>query len=291
VEWIRYGRWARYTPTWVLVELDYLPMPGRVEGVLWTRLDAGGLHKWERNLLGRLAIHHLGSDKRSRNAYWACRVLGRLDREALARLEEALDDPEFQRRQYAAELLRDREREGPWIVGPTESVEPSDRLLEVCIEALRDDRFERYNAASSFEFLLKRRERVIPMLGSAIQSDDSQQAFMCAVLAGLLKAEELAPLAGPVLVSHLSGNSFMGDARVAAPAMVGLGDAGRAYLLPAIDGSDPQARKLAWVVIKTIDHQPLNSVDHDAIRRVTDRYRDLRVALEQPADLWDWYSY
>jgi hypothetical protein len=254
-----------------------------------SRLETDGLPRWERNEVARLAIHHLGDDERSRNASWACAVLVYLDREALPRLEAALDDRDYQRRQYAAELLRWRDRDFWW--GPPEPFEPSDRLLEVSLEALRDDHFERYNAHYSFEFLLRHREGVVPMLSSAIQSDDLQQEFLAAVLAGLLKAEELAPLAAPVLVSHLQSNTTEGDARMAAPALLGLGEAGRAFLLPAVNGSDPQARMMGWAIIKTMDHQPLSAAEHAAIKQVTDKYTDLRLALEKDQYLWDWYGF
>ena len=289
--WIRYGRWAPYTPTWVLAELDYLPMPGRVESEMLERVEQGRIGPWQRARVANVAIHHLGSDHRNRNARWACDVLWRMGREAVPKLEAALDDKEFQRRQYAAELLRSRANPNRWEVGPPEWYEPPERLIEVSVEAFRADRFERSNARSSFEFLLRYRDRVLPRLERALRSDDKQQAFLSAVMAGFLKADDLAPLAAPLLVEHLKHNNFEGDARTAAPALLSLGDAGRPYLLPAVNGDDMQARELAWAIIKTMDHQRLSDTEKEIIRTVTMRYSDLAAASNERDELWMYYDF
>src|SRR5690349_20880607 len=70
VSWIRYGRWARYTPSTLLLWADYLPMPRRVEGVLSDRAARGKLWGWQRRQLAGLALHGLGNDRRPWNASW-----------------------------------------------------------------------------------------------------------------------------------------------------------------------------------------------------------------------------
>jgi hypothetical protein len=287
VSWIRYGCWAPYTPTWLLVQLDFLPMSGRIEDEMLARLEKGKVGAWQQRRMRSLAVQHLGDDRRSRNARWACDVLTHMGREALPALEGALDSPDWQRRQYAGELLRCWATPRWWDTGPPEPYDPPDRLLEVCLEGLGNDRFEYGNATGSFEFLLGHRERVLPLLPERIRSEDEQQSFLTAALAGFLEADDLAPLAAPVLVAHLHRNNRMGDARTAAPALVCLGDAARVYLLPAIDGEDAQARELGWAIVKTIDHQPLSVAERDRIKMVTTRYRDLREACVRPQRVSD----
>jgi hypothetical protein len=291
VWWIRFGFWAKYTPTWVLAELDYLPMPGRVESVMLERIRRGSVGPWQQRRVVHLAIHHLGNDRRERNERWAHDVLWFMGRDAAPWLEDALNDPDYQRRQCAGRLLRARAEFRYWDMGPPEGFEASDRLLEVSVEAFRADCFIRDDATSSFEFLLRYRERVLPILGRSIMSDDERQAFQSAVMIGLLRAKDLAPVAAPILVKHLKDNRCAGDAVSAAPALLCLGDAARPYLLPAIDGNDAQAKEMAWAIVKTLDHQRLSAAERDMIKKVTVRYEDLRAAASRYDDLWVYYRF
>jgi hypothetical protein len=286
VGWIRYGGWAKYTPTTVLLYLDYLPMPRHVETVLEDRLQRGRLWDWQRHRLAALAVYQLRDDHRDWNGDWGSGVLRRLGREAVPRLEAALNDNDWQRRQLAGAILRSRCDREVYEAGPPEPYEPPDRLFEVSLESYRRDHPLWYDAYWSFRFLRHYRERTLSFLPAAIGSDDPQESLIGAGLAGYLKAESLAPLAAPVLVTHLRSNQMYGDARFVAPAILGLGDAGRPYLAPLLNGDDEQARALALTIVKTMDHQRLSVADREAIRNTTCRYTDLRKALEEDPDYW-----
>jgi hypothetical protein len=274
----------------VLIWADYLPMPRRVETVLSDRMARGKLWGWQRRQVTRLAVHLLGDDGRKWDAGWALATLSELGPEVLSAVERGLDSPDRQRRQLCAQFLRarvHRARRPPESDAPPEPYDPPQRLFEVSVEGLADDNLKDYdNAYSGVGFLMAYPERSRPLLRGALEQEDQQQRFLAAVIAATIRAEDLAPLAAPVLVSRLGNNHKWGDARIAAPALLGFGDAGRPYLLAALNSGDPQAASLAILIAKAIDHQAMTFEDREALKQVTREYTDLRKAFEGPDGPW-----
>jgi hypothetical protein len=287
VRWVRRCEWLRYTPTDVVITLErYTPLPDIGRRVLSDRWE--GMSERTRARTARLALHALGSDGKRWNADWGIDILGRMRPEADALLLSVLDDPDYQRRQIAAAMLRS------CVVVPGEKppkypITPTDRLFAVSVEGLAHDRINgdsawTNNAFEAFMFLLNFPEQTAPHLRAAIASEDEQQAFLAAALAGFARRMELAEGAVPVLADRLSADDRWGNAVVALPAILGFGERARP-ILAAIQPRDEQQQALLEIELKLLDGIPLSLRDERALRRVTTSYRDPREAFRDPASL------
>jgi hypothetical protein len=279
VRWIRRCEWLRYLPTDVVITLErYTPLPNLGREVLSQRLQS--MSARERARTARLAVHSLGTDDRKWNAWWAMDVLERLEAEADALLIRALDDEDYQRRQLAAALLRLR------VKAQVNPATPTDRLFAVSVEGLKDDWIDgtsawSSNASEAFLFLLRYPEQTAPHLKSAINSDDRQQAFLSAAVAGLTRRMELADIAVPLLAEHLASDEKWGNAVVALPAILGFGERAR-QILATIQPRDEQQQSLLEIELKLLDGIPLSPQDQRALQEVTRAYRDPREVFHRP---------
>ncbi len=288
---MRRGGWTAYTPTPVLISMqNVLPMPSAAYTELSRRQDLMGEHQTQRLL--RLAVENLGDDDRAWNADWAVGVLRHGSDRSVPFLEAALDSTDWQRRQIAAWLLQGLSRGES--VRATSLYVPSDRLFEVLVEGLRDDELpydhrrkrETWiaNGMDAFEFLLRHPARAAPFLPAAIASADEQQAFLAAAVVGLSKQTDLAPIATLVLIANLRADTTPGNARMALPALLGLGETAKVALEAAVP-LDGQQAMLIDLALRLIDGGGINDADRLTIRAMTDLYNDPVTMLINPTRL------
>lgn len=205
-------------------------------------------------------IEDLRDDPVRGNAMRAMHRLSRSDASVVAPLTAALDSDDHQQRHLAAILLQRRD------------VDPSDRLLEVSLEALRMDDLplgaDHYTPSGDNEgfgtmFLSKHFDRVRMQLQRGLNSTDRQESFLCAYL--LTKHRDFASLAEStrILTQHLNDNSLRGDARLSADALYTLGESARPYLRFAEPTADDQGRNLLRLIEYDIVNQPSTDADYN----------------------------
>jgi hypothetical protein len=290
VTWIRRGGWAKYTPTPVLIGMEWvLPTPEAVWGELSRRRKQMGVQSGA--MMDALAVRALGDDSKRWNAEWAISLLsGRED--AVERLERALLDDDLQRRQIAAMVLRRRYSGSKFDKERLDPGAPSERLLEVSVEALRNDALRAAdtlwsgNGIDAFQFLLDHAERSGPLLERACGSNDVQQACLAAAVLGFSRQTRYADVCVPVLMRNLGEDSLDGNTRLALPAIIGFGERALVHLRLA-DPQDGQERGLIRVLCRALEGQALEPEDLWIIRSVTSVYRDPREALKMPWRLCD----
>lgn len=277
-----HSRWSRHLPTDALLTLqDWFAWPRTGTFELEDRLNSGKLTDAQRKRAGRVCVRALGSDATPWNAMWSIVMLNGLGRDALPIVHAALNDPDRQRRQIAAHILRTRARRslyrGPWPPEPPEP--PTPVLIRVSVEALISDALPydaatgRYtyvdNAFSALWYLLDNYPDARADVKAAIASSDMQQRLLAAAIVGLAGDDALAPEATRVLAEHLGDNAIDGDARLAAAALYSLGPTARLTLVPFFNDADPQRRALARLICKDLDDEPWTDDDRAAWRRVT----------------------
>ncbi len=194
----------------------------------------------------RALVEDLRHDDRRFNATDALSVLRSCGPEVVPALEAALHSDDWQQRQLACEALR---RIGGY--------DPSDRMLEVCIEGLRrdglpmgDGRYTTvFNAADGTRFLVQHPERARPLLRPALESADEQQRFLAAFVLGFGADVDEAARICRVLMPHLRSNAIRSDAILAAAAIRALGKSAVPQLLLSRDSDDEQQRGLVALLI------------------------------------------
>lgn len=194
--------------------------------------------------------------------------------EAVPALEAALDAPDWQQRQLAAALLRHL-GDGP----------PSARLLEVCVEGLRDDDLPYgetgtlfiFNASDGFQFLIEHAADAEPMLRRGLRATDRQQRLLAAgVLAYAGRVEFNVGLAGDlmrVLLPHLRDNDMRGDAILAGAAILRIGRPALPALQRQQGRGDAQQNRLVDRLIEFIRRPPLDDGEVGARLGPWDRKR------------------
>jgi len=171
-------------------------------------------------------------------------------------LESALDSDDWQQRQIAAYVLCD-----------VKDHIPSDRMLAVLVEALRDDALPSgpparkgggwtynyvNNATVAFHVLHAHHGRAEPHLLDVLDSADLQQRFLASVLliANGSKAAEVTAV--PLLIEHLRDNRHNADAVMAARALGRYGPGVLPYLERATGKTDTQQRALIRMIQVTL---------------------------------------
>jgi hypothetical protein len=228
----------------------------------------------------RELVAALRDDEIPGNASKALRILSRCDNRILPLLEGALDSDDHQQRQLAAIVLRDRVDE------------PSARLLEVSLEALRIDDLpqDRWritkgaeNAGHATNYLLPRLPAVADRLIANLSSEDRQERFLSAYLLARGRDARAAPRVCEILIEHLRDNQLFGDAALSADALYQYGMVARPYLIHAELHADEQAHGL----LRLLQYDRSRALDSDAARR--ERRKQHRWATEHydpviPAD-------
>ncbi len=216
------------------------------------RVRRGELQPWQNGALAVGLVRALRDDDVRGNATRALSLLRRLGNEAVPALERGLTSDDWQQRQLCAAVLRHMR-----------GYEPSDRLLAVTVEGLRDDELpfdhrRRYtrganNAWSGFFYLLRHGRGATPHLSAGLDSDDSQQRWLCARAAAAAGLVTLVDRAAPELVAHLRDNTIRGDAGEAQHALRQYGEAARPYLESALGSPDEQQCRLAGELLEELD--------------------------------------
>lgn len=160
-----------------------------------------------------------------------------------AALGDALNSPSRQVRQFAMMQLI------------SVNGEPSQRLLDVCLEALDDDTIPvdtkrpmaqrnwtpEGNACNAAEYLVAHASRVEKEIDKGLESKDWQHRLLCAFIAGRGGLAKLMPKAAPILIEHLKDNDIRGDAATAMSGLYGFGNT----ILPHLRAmSKPDAQQL-----------------------------------------------
>ena len=206
-------------------------------------------------------IEDLRHDAVRFNAYTARHRLRNMGDEIISPLEVALHSDDRQQRLLAASILA-------W----KESYTPSTRMLEVCLDGVREDlRFAWFQPIkdpegefvgcravygginpswSCYTVLLKHTEAAEPLLVRGLRADDPRQRFLSALLlARQGRVEQSSHIAG-ILIAHLEHNRTYRDANLACRGLYLLGPSALPSLYSAIPIEDPQGdallRHLIW---------------------------------------------
>lgn len=245
--WFWTGQWARSAPTIVLAAIERLPrawQPSAARLELHARVDRGvAIGSVSTALIVDTLIRDLANDGVRWNAARASGMLDSLWPASRGALEAALVRGDRQSRLIAASVLRDRCPD-----------DPPDALLVACIEDLRDDPtpvdfWTSWNAISGAVYLARFPVRAEPLLRDALRSNDPQQQFLAAVIAGFARRAALMHAAAPILIAHLRDDDIEGNARLAAPALLRFGPAVIPLIQPYAADADGQLRSLAHEIV------------------------------------------
>ena len=285
--WLRGESWCRAIPTLPLVLLtstEYGAHGSDIRDEAMARVVEGRVGGFSAQHLTEELMNDLLHDDVRWNATEALETVGGLWPASRPALEAALDSGDAQKRAIAAALMRSRE------------TTPSHRLLEACVEDLRDDRdggpgywFRRGNAKSAGRYLRRYYVRAEGLLIDALGSDDRQQREYAAVVCGFSGGVRALPGAVPVLVDMLRDNETWGDARMAAPALFGFGPAVIPHVRPYADSDDAQLRGVIRHLIERLEH-PERTV-HDCENRLPRITTTTHDALGQSWDMAVSYRY
>jgi len=261
--YLRGGTWAPHLPDTAILAIRATLggwTPDCVRGEYLRRTDiyrpAGKLEvppppgmsyaPWQQRWAVRLLIDDLADDAVRGNGESAVWALSRFPAEmAVPAAEEALASTDYQQRQLAASFLRG-----------VRGYAPTDMLLRVTVEGLRDDQFpagDGYthycNAHDGWEYLLHRMDRAERFVAEGLSGDDAQQRLICAGLVAVTGRGALLDRAGPILVRALGSNVVAEDAQFATGALMNLGGPALAYLEPACRDTDSQRRDRARLMV------------------------------------------
>lgn len=290
--------WPHYAPTPLLtIAVDRLRglAPSGVRSELSDRLAQSQVSAPHLNSIAAAAIANLGDDDVPDNAQWAISTLQEIGDAALPLLEQALDSPDYQRRQLAAAILQWRCRRHTSYAedGPIRPYAASPALFRVSVEGLADDTLpldrsraqSRYtwisNAYDGLVFLAESGPAACPYLQPALHSTDPQQQALAAIIAGLIGDPSLLEEAVPILTRQLRKNTVEGDAAAASRALFNFGPRVLPYVRPLVASPDKQQSDLARLLIMNFEtpgqpieiRRKLNNVT----RLVADPTTDLSV--------------
>ncbi len=202
-------------------------------------------------------VADLHDDDERWNAYRAIDGLQEIGIAAVPALEDALRSDDWQQRQLAANVLIQ-------IQGIKEK--PSDQLLEVCIEALRDDGMPWSrdgnvmvkNGRAAAQLLGWHIDRSAQLLVECLDSEDYQQRFVAALILGAEGCQDHAEAVAKILLPHLRDNDMEDDAMEAAAALYQMGYVALPYLLIEMERTDEQAKHVIEDIIRDIIDPPTN---------------------------------
>lgn len=291
--WIRHGGWVPYTPTPVLLGMNSFASSLSIQSVhdeLNDRLSSGAMSHWSRRVLYAQLVGELGSDRVMHNAMQCAHLLQDHFPESADALEQGLWSPDYQCRHISAHLLRNPGRHRPQKTDPANvpvvwSSPPSDRLLEICVEALGNDISHGFsytgisNALDSLAFLGLHAGRAAPLLGPVINDRDPQRSLLACVIVVEAGISALIDRAGQTLVDHLRDNDVEGDAVVAAATLLKMGPPAIAYLEPVLDSTpgvpvDPQLLATAELLVRKLRGDPMRPDEEKRLTVITNRWLD-----------------
>jgi hypothetical protein len=262
VPFLKHGQWQRSVPTTVLVLAKRAlgaRLPTRLYRELLGRVGRKKLSAWQGRLVVPGFLEDLRGDGRTSNAWQAMEALESLAVDG-AVLEGLLGSADYQQRQLAAEMLRDRcavNDYGRSMRSLKDGACPSEALLRVTVEGLRSDGINfgaglGPNARDGFWFLAHFPERIDAHLERAMRGDDAQLRLLAAGAAGYAGRRGLVDLAAPILVEHLRDNRTWGDARFSVRCLYCLGYDAVPYLARAMNDEDCQLAGLARLILRDL---------------------------------------
>lgn len=284
---VKTGQWVRYVPTPALALSAGAVGAPAMRNEMDRRLRDNELPQWAVPSAAAALARNLRDDDIRWNSIEAIHTLRRLGPEATGALQSALDSDDQQQRLLAAALLRD-----------IPSHPPSPRLLEVTIEGLTTGARAWDEGAntpislqrSGIQYLARLGPAAAEALEQGLRSSDPQARFACAIAAGFGQIEPLVDLAAPTLLDHLRDNELAGDARVAAPALLGFGAAARPWLEAYRDSPDPQQRDTVRLILLELDGPATTEAERARraqLNRITAVRTDpLRATIDDLRWLW-----
>ena len=113
-----------------------------------------------------------------------------------------------------------------------------------------------------------------------MERGDPQQQLLCAAISAFAHRTALFDSAGPILAARLRANHISGDAKIAAPALLAIGDAAIPLLEPLLDSLDLQERELARLILIDLDAiRPPDPNERFRLVHITDRALDPAMDL------------
>jgi len=269
-------------------------------------------------------IGELANDNVTRNAQSAVKAIMTYPNSPIDRLYEALDDPDWQTRQIACDLLwsiraahepiesdndMSRTTNWRWRIKPadpawrqSEIPDITDRLVAVTIEGMRDDRtpFDYpNNRALMYANAVFGMLRMIPVahhwrgqLDVAMESDDPQQQLIAAIIlarAGVIESMDRASL---IILPHLRDNDIEDDAKFCLWALTGFGKDLLPILKAAMPSADAQQRDCMMLLTIDLINPPKNSAERIERSRYNSITKNVYDPVVEPprADTWAWLN-
>jgi hypothetical protein len=245
------GSWTKVVPTVPLVILAKTPIakhhtPLRDE--LKKRVNAKKVKRWAGRTLASTLAKDLRHDNVRWNAWDARRMLHNMWPECKEAVEYELVHGGRQSQILAAQVLRNK------------GAAPSVELIKACITDLHDDYGEpdwflrMRNAKEAAAYLEKWWSESEPYVREVLQSEDSQQRVLAAVIVGFAGSTQDMEIAVPELLPHLYDNNRVGDATYATPALYGFGPEVIPMLLAELAVADRQAHGIILHIIERFEH-------------------------------------
>ena len=230
-------------------------------------------------------VDALKSDTIRWNADMAQSYLWETDSPPLETLRKALDSTDYQQRQFAADILREKDKGTP-----------SRRLLEVSVEGLRNDQFPQarsalapynhvYNASRGVDFLQDHAREAKDFLLAALDSDDDQQRFLCAYTLGMHGIRDRLTDTASILISHLRDNHIRHDASMSCAALYRLGPRVRPFLLAALKDADKQQREAINLLLLDFKSPPKTKRDflqRKSMQHISPLVHDPAIEFDTP---------
>jgi HEAT repeat protein len=247
-------------------------------------LLAGPLTPEQRESTLALLVRAMRSDGVRYSAMAAENMLsGSLGEEAIPHLRRALDDPDYQCRQYAASLLRQQ------------GEPPSPRLIAVTVEGLQDDDYPLARDHSHYTYLTNAKDGtrwlwLHPDAGTAelrlaLASADAQQRFLAAWLLGMRTDVASAASIAVELVPRLAVATDSWSARASAAwairALYLLGPVVRPQIEAALPGTNAQQTACLQLLLRDWADPPGSSTE--AARRAVKHPVRLSLRYHDPA--------
>ena len=267
---IRWMEVLRATPTRTLLVMEtYLnPLtPHEVVLEIRDRAQGGTMSAGEVAALIPVLVRDLGDDDIPLNADTAAQLLTQYGLQGhngvYTALYAALDSVDAQKRQWAAQILRRLPK-----------TTPTDRLMEVTYEGLRDDenpwgplgRLGRSNtflrnAWSGHSFFKDHPHQAIPWLERGLQSDEWQQQQLCAMVILEVRIEELLQPAVDALIARLADNDVYEDASRSRETLMAFGPDIIPMIEEYVHADDKQLRRHAQLIIDVVRRQARETED------------------------------
>ena len=245
------GGWAKAIPSYPLVVLSTTSIGEHrtdIRNEVRARVFNGSLTGRSASLLCESLVKEFREDEIRWNATEAEDMLMTLWPVGKEVLELETIAGDVQSRIVATRILRRKCRE------------PSDILIAACVADLQDDTglvdwyMGRWNAKMATFYLLDWWSLSKQYVLEALDSEDEQQRFLAAVIAGYAGATSRVETIVALLVPHLLDNDISNDSRIATPALYHLGPNAIPYLREQLQHSDAQGRRILFHLIERLEH-------------------------------------